>query len=195
MKYSQAAQDQFVLYILGENYKGFFLDVGCSLPTSINNTLRLEERGWKGISIDIEDYNEQWKIRNTPFVQSDALKCDYSEIFKKYDAPSVIDYLSLDIEGDGTRFLALEKVFGSGVKFKVITIEHDSYRGYELSEKIPQRKLLKEKGYYLLCSDILNENNPYEDWWINPEFFDIEKFEHLKCNNTPYEKIRENFRL
>jgi hypothetical protein len=58
-KYSQAGQDKFVLSLFNENYEGTFVDIGCSVPKIINNTLLLEENGWYGISIDLENFSEQ----------------------------------------------------------------------------------------------------------------------------------------
>ncbi len=58
--YSQCGQDIFVYNILKKN-NGTFLDLGCYLPKNINNTYLLELNGWSGISLDIIDYNEEWK--------------------------------------------------------------------------------------------------------------------------------------
>jgi len=162
--YSQAGQDKFVLEILGNG--GTFLDVGCRLPKEINNTLLLEEHGWIGWSLDIENYTEEWKVRANPFIQADALTCTYDFIERK-----IIDYLSLDIEGEGTRYLALKRLIDLGFEFKIITIEHDAYRGYEQCEREPQRKLLKEQGYLLILPDVKIEGKEFEDWWINPKHF------------------------
>ncbi len=101
----------------------------------------------------------------------------------------IIDYLSLDIEGLGFRFEALKKVFESKRQFKVITIEHDSYRGQEFVEKeaIPQRSFLKEKGFVLVCEDVCNSKNPFEDWWINPKY--ITEYQKFICKKTSWNNI------
>ena len=188
--YSQAGQDIFVLSLFDKDYKGWFVDIGCFVPKFLNNTCRLEENGWKGISLDIRELNKFWEMRNTPFICADALKTNYLQLFDEHKLPEVIDYLSIDIDGNGTRFSALKKVFETNREFKVITMEHDSYQGFDESEKIPQRKFLKEKGYLLLCSDIyLTKGNPFEDWWINPKYLDENKYLHLKCENKHYTEI------
>ena len=193
--YSQAGQDVFVLSLFNKNYKGTFVDVGCQMPFNINNTLLLEENGWTGISFDIVDYGNAWISRRTPFICGDALILNYAELFNKYNLPKIIDYLSLDIEGDGTRFQALKKVIESGYEFKVMTVEHDAYRGYDLTERQPQRKYLNELGYLLLCSDMyIDKINPMEDWWINPKYFNIDDYQHIMCKDLSYKEILEKIK-
>jgi len=193
-KYSQAGQDKFVLSLFNKDHKGYFLDIGCQLPDEINNTLMLEENGWTGISVDIENYSEQWKTRKSAFVCHDALTCNYPLIFDKYNMPKVIDYLSLDIEGDGTRYQALVQVMKAGHEFKVMTIEHDVYRGYYLSEAWPQRILLQEMGYFLLCSDVSHDYFPYEDWWVNPKYLNESDYLQHLCHCVEYTEIMKKIK-
>lgn len=197
MSYSQGGQDKFILSLFDKNYEGTFVDVGCQLPNEINNTLLLEKNGWTGISIDIEDYSQEWKTRKNVFICCDALLCNYKNLFSQYFMPKVIDYLSLDIEGDGLRYQALKKVIESNHEFKVITIEHDLYRGYDISERQPQRKLLREMGYFLLCSDVYidNKNFPFEDWWVNPKYFEESQYIHYKADNQSCWQILKNANL
>jgi len=174
--YSQAGQDLFV-YHINNGKSGKFLDLGCSLPKKINNTYLLELNGWNGISLDIQDFNEQWKDRKSLFIQTDCLNVDYNHLLDKYYSEKVIDYLTLDMERCGDRFKLLQKVFESDYSFKIITIEHDSYLGEDFinNEKKPQREFLESKGYKLICSDISHSENPdlfFEDWWIHPQYFD-----------------------
>ena len=46
-----------------------------------------------------------------------------SDKIKIIDLPKIIDYLTIDIEGNGQRFQALTKIIDSGYNFKIITIE------------------------------------------------------------------------
>lgn len=193
--YSQAGQDEFVLNLLKDDKQHYFFDVGCWLPKRLNNTLLLEENGWGGISLDITDLTSEWKTRTSKFLTTNALTCNYQEIFDEYSSPKIIDYLSLDIEGNGERFLALKKVFESDREFKIITIEHDSYRGYELTEAKPQREFLLERGYILLCSNVKLSGNPFEDWWINPNFFGEDEYIHLQSDNVEYIEILKKFKI
>lgn len=189
-KYSQWMQDEFILSLFPEDYKGTFLDVGCSYPDLINNTLMLEEKGWTGLSLDIKDFSEQWKDRKTPFYQHDALACDYRELFDKENLKSPIDYLSLDIELAGMRYNALKRIIYTRFEFKVMTIEHDSYSGNNaILEKAPQRNLLWRHGYFLLCADVLSDGLQVEDWWINPKYIEERYYKVFKCSNLEYSEI------
>jgi hypothetical protein len=188
-KYSQAGQDKFVLSFFSDDYKGSFVDIGCWMPDDLNNTLRLEERGWFGVSLDIRDLRSDWQRRNTPFVCDNALTCDYQNLFKSLSMPKVIDYLSLDIEGDGGRYSALLRLFETNCEFKIITIEHDCYRGYEQSERTKQREFLLNLGYVLVCSNVKLSGNPFEDWWINPKYINEDKYQKLISESLSYDEI------
>jgi hypothetical protein len=188
--YSQAGQDKFVMSLINDNTKHFFLDVGCHLPRHLNNTLLLEENGWKGLSIDILDFHQEWESqRNTKFVRADALTLDYNSLLNAIGLPMLIDYLNVDIEGEGLRFQALKQVFTSGREFKIITIEHDRYRGYTESEVKPQRDFLIDRGYECICEDVCASGNPFEDWWVNPKYLDTNEYQHLYSVNEDYNNI------
>lgn len=193
--YSQCGQDLFVLSLL-KDVKGSFLDLGCSLPQRINNTYLLELNGWRGLSIDIQNFSRQWACRTNPFMQADCFNVDYNDILSKAYEGNTIDYLSLDIEVLGERFKLLEKVLQTGYEFKIITIEHDSYigRDFELLERDRQRDILSKHGYVLLCSDVSHVQHPelfYEDWWVNPKYFNQSELETWRFDKTCCSKIFE----
>lgn len=197
-KYSQAKQDKFVLSFFKEGYSGTFVDVGCWMPDEINNTLLLEEHGWYGVSFDITNMSNEWKSRGTPFVCTNALTCDFKKLFEENLIPKVVDYLSLDVEGDGDRFNALVNVFKSGYEFKIITIEHDAWRGYTETERKPQREFLNKNGYFLLCSNVAGKRvpfNPMEDWWINPKYINKEEHMILLSESLSCEEILQKIGL
>lgn len=185
---SQSGQDILVSKLLNPN-KGFFVDVGCWKPIELNNTLLLEKNGWKGVSIDILDMSNEWSIRKTKFIQGNALEIDYTKLLNQNNAPKIIDYLTVDVEGDGYRYLALKKVLESDRVFKLITVEHDLYRGYEESEANPQRQLLTELGYLLICKNVTCSGNPFEDWWINPKYVDSNLYSKIICENKEFSEI------
>lgn len=174
--YSQIGQDIFVKKLINEaNYTGYFVEIGGYLPDEINNTMLLEQTGWNGISLDIIDYSEQWKIRNTPLLIEDAVNCNFIEIFDRHSVPSVVDYLSVDVELEGERFKALVNCWKAGREYKIITIEHDSHMGYSETERKPQRNFLTSEGYHLLFGNVKNSDGvPYEDWWVNPKYFNMD---------------------
>jgi hypothetical protein len=183
--YSQASQDRFVhliLYeLLNKRDEGYYLEIGSGDPFEGNNTCLFEKNfGWKGISIDIDE-THKWRwhsSRQNLLLITDAMQADYRSILKSF--PEVIDYLSLDI--DGSYDTVLQRVIFNDHIFKIITIEHDSYRlGNEYKER--ERKLLISGGYHLLCSDVTLFHNGrdcnFEDWWIHPSAFPEELFSKL----------------
>jgi len=86
------------------------------------------------------------------------------DLLKKYDAPKCITYLSIDTEGSEWEilkefdFVSFEAIF--------LSIEHN-YN--ENREKI--RNLLTSKGYIQIFEKI----SAFEDWFINPKYFDTRK--------------------
>lgn len=164
MSFSQAHQDLFVLAMLPTS-TGTYLDIGANDPVSINNTYLLEQKGWTGLSVDI---NTLYKarhaaLRKNPFIVADATTLDWSSVLS---AP-VIDYLSFDV--DEASEAAFKHFPWTTYSFKVITIEHDSYR-FGNKTKDRMRTVLTEHGYVCVCKDIKNQGNPYEDWWVNPSY-------------------------
>ena len=159
--YSECGQDLFVLNLLDIN-NGKFLDLGCNLPIAINNTYLLELNGWDGISVDIIDYFKEWESRKSKFINRDCFDIDFKSFLPSFYDEKIIDYLSLDMEKVGERCKILKKILESGYLFKIITIEHDSYLGpeFELNEKAPQREILKNYGYKLICSDVSQKQHP-----------------------------------
>lgn len=78
-----------------------------------------------------------------------------NDLLSKYDAPSTIDYLSIDTEG--SEFEILRSVDFNLYNFKVITCEHNNS---ENREKI--RRLLMDNGYKRRFEDL-----PFaEDWYV-----------------------------
>jgi hypothetical protein len=181
---SQASQDQFVyvlLYeLLGKQGDGYYLEIGSGHPQEHNNSYVFEKTfGWKGTSLDIADTKKLWhSVRQNSLLIQDATKADYQSILKTF--PKVIDYLSLDI--DDKYDAVLQRIPLKDYIFKVITIEHDSYRlGNALKEK--ERSILASLGYYLLCPDVSLIYNGkelvFEDWWIHPSAFPADVFSKL----------------
>lgn len=189
--YSQLGQDIFVTTLL--NDPDFYLEIGAQHPTNINNTYLLELKGWKGISIDIIDYSQDWKIRNNKFIKTDALKTNYKNLLDWAKFPKTIGFLSLDIEGDGDRYKCLQKVLNSEYEFKIICIEHDSYRGYHETEKLPQKELLEKLGYILVVENIGDRPEfLYEDWWIHPRYIKKENYQKFVSKNIVFTNLFKN---
>ncbi len=192
--HAQASQDEFVyalLYgMLNKNDKGTYLEIGAGPPVTINNTCILESLGWERLSIDIAaDHAHEWSsVRRNPLLVADATQCDYSEILQSY--PSVIDYLSLDV--DGHYDVVLKRIPLDRYIFKIITIEHDFYRFGDLF-KSKEREILSSYGYYLLCPDVTHPAcGSFEDWWIHPSAFstqDLSKLSSLDLSWKDHKQI------
>ena len=192
--YSQIGQDIFVQKLIGN--LGYFVEIGGHLPDEINNTFMLENIGWSGISFDIVDYRKKWEIRRTPLFVENCVTCDFIKIFNDKSVPSVVDYLSVDVELEGERYKSLLNCWKANRKFKIITIEHDSHVGFSESEKKPQREFLTSQGYFLLFGDVTNkEGASYEDWWINPEFFNMDDLIGMKSEGEYWVNIIEKIKM
>lgn len=175
-------QDIFALMIFGKEYKGTFVDLGCQHPVLHNNTYLLEQYGWKGIAVDLDDFTDDWsKSRpNSKYFCSDVFKLDFKKEFDDFGFSETIDFLSIDLVKPGSRFFALRNLLlKSGRDFKAITIEHDSYCSSNIPfEKIPQREFLTSLGYVLVKDcDII------EDFWVNPKYINKDRYEILTYKN------------
>lgn len=189
--FSQSGQDVFVSKLLGNKKGGTFLDIGCGHPQHINNTFLLEkEFEWTGYSLDIDPrFIEEWKtIRTNSFIHADALETDFSKILLFYK-DTVIDYLSLDT--DGKYVDVLKRIPFHVYQFRVLTIEHDYYLHGDLYRQ-PEREFLQEYGYHLVCSNVKNNGNMYEDWWVHPDLV-VPHYKYLECDGLEYTNILSKF--
>ena len=173
--WSQAYQDLFVLTMLDGKKKGKYLEIGANHPTDFNNCVLLEtEYGWKGVSVDIEQkfvdlFNSQ---RENKCELADGRTFDYVAAFKKKKwKTKQLDYLSLDCEPSMVTFSILKSLPLNEYRFSVITYEHDSYADGDTARDL-SRKHLNKYGYKLVAADVCNGNNPYEDWYIDPNIID-----------------------
>ena len=171
--YSKHLQDMFILSVMKGKKNGTYLEIGSSHPFETNNTALLEKQfGWKGVSIDIDEYMCELfaKHRNNKVICNDARNVNYKDVLKNY--PKVIDYLQIDCNEEITNEV-LEKIPFDSYKFRIIQIEHDYYNhGNQYREKA--RKILSELGYHLLVNDVaFNEKDSYEDWWIHADLIEV----------------------
>jgi len=189
---SQAGQDVFARYVIGR--KGTYLDIGSFRPTYHNNTRTLEFEGWTGLSIDYQNFCEEFKQkRNNPFLYGDVTTIDWNstiEAFPFFKEP--IDYISFDV--DGATRSAVDRFPFDKIKFGCMTIEHDQYLvGTGLRDYL--REKLTSLGYVLLCADVVMPDTPtdkygaFEDWWVNPELVDMNRVEAIRSNGISYLEI------
>ena len=195
--YSQAAQDVWVAKKFEYKKNGYFLDVGAYDGIQISNTYFLEkELGWSGICIEAnpsvfnslalnrKSLNLNVAVSNYQGVGmflDDSISTDgrgvnvdfdtLNNILEKSEAPEIIDYLSIDIEGH--EFTVLEDFDFSKWHINCMTVEHNLYvDGPTEKEKIFQ--LLSNKGFIREVEDApcLDYNplyymKPFEDWYVN----------------------------
>ena len=175
-------QDIYALIVFGKEHKGTFVDIGCRHSVLHNNTVLLEEYGWRGLAVDLENHTDNWNQYrpNTKYICDSAFNVDYAEEFRLLDMDSPIDFLSIDLEILGDRYKCLTQIFETGYEFKAISIEHDAYCQDIEYEKIPQRRFLKDMGYVLV-----KECEQIEDFWINPKYISPEQYADIVQFNHP----------
>lgn len=197
--YSDDRQDEFVANLLKFKRNGYYLDIGSCSSVGSNNTYFFESLDWEGICIEINSmFNESYKTRTCKYINANALEIDYQQLFIDEKFPILIDYLSLDIDQESTEVLKILPL--DTYKFKVITIEHDSHYYGDIF-KDEQRKILKSKGYFLLCEDVLNQSgrnigqeHAWEDWWVYPLYFKNNELEMLHSYRLYTEQIINKFK-
>lgn len=166
MFYSLSKQDIFVNKLIPT--PGKFVDIGSNHAILANNSLSLERLGWSGICIEFDSsFNELYLGRTCKYLNQDIFQIDWSSL-----DVSNLDYLSIDIDEKSTACLLQLPFLAS-----IVTIEHDAYLHGNVFQKT-QREYLFQKGYHLLCSNVLveqegfeNRKCPFEDWWIKPDRF------------------------
>ena len=184
---SEAKQDQFVANMFNHKRDGYYIDIGSCGAIDANNTYFFESLGWKGICIEIESsYNNTYVNRSCHYLNENALRIDYSSLFKELGSPNSIDYLSIDI--DEISYDALILLPFDEYDFKIITIEHDLYLRGEVYKNL-QKEFLISKGYTLICENVYVEQDgyygkklPFEDWWICPKYFDLNLIDRIRSN-------------
>jgi hypothetical protein len=189
MKYfGQSAQDLFVLKCLNFKLNGTFLEIGSNHPININNTYILETRyDWKGIMVEYtDDFTELYKAHrpNSYHLIQDATRIKFLDEFKKIDMPAAIDYLQIDLEVNNRSTISTLENLDTQVmdthKFAVVTFEHDIYKGDFFSTREISRSIFDRRGYLRVFSDVMNSNNPYEDWYVHPDLVSMDYINKIK---------------
>jgi FkbM family methyltransferase len=195
--YSQANQDKWVCEFLNFKQNGFYLDIGAYDGIQTSNTFVLEkDLNWSGICVEANSevfntlsLNRKSKNLNLAVLDykgycsfyGDSVRndnignltpCDtLNNILEQNDAPSIIDYMSIDIEG--SEFNALKDFDFKKWQINLITIEHNLYVDGDFN-KNRLFKLLSENNFERVFEDVVcldtNPNcyqKPYEDWYVN----------------------------
>ena len=79
MQYSQVGQDIFALSVA--NCKSY-IEIGAADPITYSNTLLLEQNGWEGFSLELDNkFKEDWnQKRQNLCVYEDAVNFKYFDI-------------------------------------------------------------------------------------------------------------------
>ena len=191
--YSQAYQDLFVLSMLDGKSNGNYVEIGAYDAKIFSNTFILESIfNWKGFSIEIdktrcENFNNDRDRQNRCYL-GDATKFDYLSAMMTEKWKDRIDYLSVDCEPSYNTFKSLLQFPMDKYRCSVITFEHDLYAdGSDIL--IKSRKYLNDKGYQLVCSNVSNILNPFEDWWVDPQVVSEEIWKPFVCSNMEAQNI------
>lgn len=182
---SRGMQESFVINITKEKRNGFYVELGSGDPYEESNTSLLEELGWKGLSIDIDQSivdNFNLSNRTNKSICANALNFNYNEYFYKNEFPKNIDFLQIDIDGHdkGNCLLALLALPMLEYRFSVIIIEHDLIQNYKnVSMRDAQREILSSLGYKLVGQTL------GEDWWIDKATIDENIYGHYMFIGHP----------
>lgn len=180
--YAQSMQDMFVLSMLDGKKNGVYVEIGADQPRVISNTYLLEtEFDWMGVSFEVDGDKVQFfnTMRRNQCICADATKFDYKFLFEERNYPKQIDYLQLDIEPAEQTLNALKALPLDEYRYSVITYETDVYRDGPDSQD-EQARILKSHGYQLVAKNVMNEGNPYEDWWVDPAVVPEERWKPYK---------------
>jgi hypothetical protein len=190
---SQAAQDLFVIHVLKNKTQGTFIEIGSHDPILINNSYMLEKDfGWSGIMFDMDDWSEQYKSKrpNSSYVIADATTINFQDLFANTvlptgnKLPSNIDYLQIDLHVSNRSTLDvlehLDQQVMDNYKFATVTFEHDIYTGNHFNTRALSREIFERRGYFRVFSDVMNDHNPYEDWYVHPDLVDMDYIHKIK---------------
>ncbi len=87
--------------------------------------------------------------------QYDVTTISFNDLLQKYNAPQIIDYLSIDTEG--TEYEILSSLDWGKYSFRVITCEHNN-----TDARGKLFKLLTEKGYRRKFETL----SKWDDWYV-----------------------------
>ena len=126
-----------------------------------NQNLQFKETSIPDLStISKFSNSDNWsKRRGKKYKQYNLNTISLIDLLKKYKAPKVIDYLSIDTEG--SEFEILKNFNFSMFTFKIITCEHNFTKN---RQKI--FNLLTQKGFVRKFKNL----SQFDDWYINSKF-------------------------
>ncbi len=149
---------------------GFFLDIGMGDPLDGNNSLVLEQKGWRGFMFDSQGHQvaASGRSRINTAIECDVTTFDFGGFLYLNDVPKVIDFISMDVDDANT---ALVKRFPfDRYQFKVLTFETDRYNGGDTRKRACEEALAPYPQYVRLCDNVMVQGLEFEDWWVNTDY-------------------------
>jgi hypothetical protein len=192
---TQCDADILTLMLFKGLHSGNYLEIGAGEPVDSNNTFLLKEWGWNGISVDINsEFSDLWKQQRKEdrLIIQDATTIDYLEILKKYNMPSNIELLQIDLDSHTVASDFLPLLPMDQYNFLLVMVEHDQFY-CKTDNKKQIEKFFLEHGYIklfnnMVCRNFKNDSwVPFEDWYVMPEYFDdnlLTKFSTANQNLT-----------
>lgn len=137
------------------NNRKCHIDFSCVSDTT-GDTVIFHEVGDSGLS-SMGKYSDSdhWADTRKNHVKKEVITITLKDLLDKYNAPSVIDYLSIDTEG--AEFDTLN-AYDFSRPIKIITVEHNHT---PMKNKI--HELLSDRGYIQVFSDL----SDWDNWYIN----------------------------
>jgi len=179
MSCSMMGNDVFVYNILNKA-PGYFLDIGCGEGScaSWSNSIYLEERGWRGIGVDIAGINTFKTLRKSVGVEADLTQRHIEDILDENNAPEVIDFFSFDV--DQAQKFTLDNLKLNKYVFKHIHFEHNVFitpddpnyvNLYVEYMKPAGYKKFTNAGYIRIVENVLDRRNlAIEDWYVHKDY-------------------------
>jgi FkbM family methyltransferase len=129
------------------------LDTRCAWSTSGDEIsfCQLPDSNLSTASKYLPEQLRTW--RTSPTCRYDVKTATLQEILR--DAPPVVDYLSLDVEGAELEVLA---AYDFSHNFRVVTVEHN----FQEQRRSQIRSLLSSRGYLRVCEDL----SKFDDWYV-----------------------------
>ena len=124
---------------------------GCKVEFS---EVSIPELSTANAYIGVDSHANSRKISKSYLVDTISL----NDLLLEFNAPSLIDYLSIDTEG--SEFLILSNLNFSKWNFQVITVEHNF-----TDQRMEIYDLLTSHGYKRVCLEV----SQFDDWYLSAE--------------------------
>ena len=174
---------EYVLNILKHKRDGFFLEIGSEDKHAVRcliTDILEKEYNWKGLVLhcDMSLINKNERKNTTFFPKYNGLNYNNKILFYENDVPLNCDYLNINTTGYHNTPYILNKLNNEILdkyKFATIMFQTNIYNTNKTNARQLSRKILKERGYIRVFSDIMsNDKHPFDDWYVHPDLVDMD---------------------